>query len=223
MAYAFRAATSQGNASGGALTVTKPTGTVDDDLIVVVAYLESDTNTWASVGAGFTEDTGANIDNTGAFDMRVWWKKASGEPASWTWTPTTNNWRTVVCCSFSGTLGTAGGRVDVRATGQADGATTFSCPTVTTTVDNDLLCAYVGNFGGGAYGYTSGPANTERIDFGGLTLYSLDDAGAAGVEAATVLNAGTQDYAGGQIAFKLDTGGGGGAATQVGWVGAGWW
>ena len=80
MAYSHRAATAQGNATGGALTVTAPTGLTNGDLIIVAGYLENDTNTWASVGAGFTQ--AVSVTNTGLFTMVIWWKWASSEPGT---------------------------------------------------------------------------------------------------------------------------------------------
>lgn len=216
MAYAYRASTSQGNASGAGLTVTKPAGTADGDLIVVVAYLESDANTWASVGAGFTTAAGLVQANTGAFSVRVWWKIASGEPASWTWTPTSSAWRTVVAASYSGGSG-SGERVDVSGGSQGDSVLVANqtAPSVTTTVADDLLVFAYGNFSGNNDTGTTGAASSMRVWFGGLTIAdaTIASPGATGTTRPSGAVLGTEDYAALHAAFFLSPGGGGGGAT----------
>lgn len=210
MAYTYRASTSQGNASGSALTVTKPTGTVDGDLIVVVAYLESDTNTWASVGSGFNTSGPLTIDNTGAFQLQVWWKWASSEPASWTWTPTTGgNWRTVVVASYSGGSG-SGTALDVSGSAQGDSVleTSQTAPSVTTTVNDDLLTWGYGNFSGTNVITMLGAASNMRVSFGGATIADANrpTLGATGTSAPNS-GPGTDDYAALHAAFFLSPGG----------------
>lgn len=210
MAYTFRAQTNQGNATGGALTVTKPAGTVDGDLIVVVGYLETDTNTWSAIGSGFTEVK--NIDNTGLFDLRCWYKWASGEPASWTWTPTTNAWRTVVVASYSGGSG-SGTQPDVSSSAQGDAVTPVSnqtAPSVTTTANDDLLVFGYGNFSGTNMTTAQGAATNVRISFGGCTITDVNIA-TPSATGTTAPNAGpgTEDYAAVHVAFFLSPGGGG--------------
>ncbi len=211
MVYAFRTASTAGNASGSGLTVTKPSGTADGDLLVALAYLESDTNTWSSVGAGFTALTA--FTNTGTFKMQMWWKIAASEPASWTWTPNTSGWRTVCVAAYTGATGSGAGRVDVQGTAaQADGTNVnLNAPGVTTTVNHDLLVAAFGNFQGNAWAFTSGPASAERADFGGVGIYDAVDR-ATGATGNTVLNAGTVDYCAQHVAFFLDLAG---AATKA--------
>lgn len=204
MAYSFRAATSAGNASGGALSINKPAGTVDGDLIIVVGYLESDTNTWSSIGTGFTE--AKNQDNTGLFDLRIWYKWASGEPASWTWTPTTTGWRTLVCASYSGGGG-SGNPVDVTSGAQADGVTTpnQTAPSVTTTVANDLLIFGYGNFSGTNVTSMSGAAANLRVSLGGCTIADANIATASATGTSNPLGGpGTEDYAAMHAAFFLN-------------------
>ncbi|MFK5283265.1 hypothetical protein ACI3PL_27205, partial [Lacticaseibacillus paracasei] len=54
MTYTYRAGASAGNSSGAGVSPGKPSGTVDGDLLRAITYLETDTNTWASVPAGWT-------------------------------------------------------------------------------------------------------------------------------------------------------------------------
>lgn len=212
MAYAYRASTSAGNASGGAVTVNKPTGTVDGDLILVAAYLESDTNTWSSVGSGFNTSASLTVDNTGIFQLQAWWKIASSEPASWTWTPSASNWRTVVCASYSGGS-SSGERVDVTSSAQGDGVVSGAqtVPSVTTTVADDLLAFFYANFSGTNVTAMTGAATNLRISFGGLTIAdaTIASPGATGTSRPSS-GIGTEDYAAIHAALFLSPGGGGG-------------
>lgn len=209
MAYAFRQSSTNGNSSGAALTVSKPTGTADGDLIVVNAYLENASNTWSSVGAGFTalrRDTHA-----AGFSVQVFWKIASGEPASWTWTPTTGaSWRTVVVASYSGATSTGGDQVDVEGalTSINNPTTSISVTGVTTTAANDIGLAILGNIQGVPAGFTSGFASNERADFGGCQIYDAQKA-TAGATGNTLITV-TGDVLGRTVAFLLDAPGAGG-------------
>lgn len=202
MAYTYQTSTSQGNASGGALTVTKPSGTVDGDLIVLTGYLESDTNTWSSVGSGFIE--AKNIDNAGLFDLRLWYKIASGEPASWTWTPNTTAWRTVVAARYSGGSG-SGNFIDVTSSAQADGVlpASQSAPSVTTTANDDLLTFGYGNFSGTNLTTMQGAATNMRVSFGGTTIADVTIATPSATGTSAPLAGGTEDYAAVHVAFFL--------------------
>lgn len=208
MAYSYRSNSSQGQASGGALTVNAPSGLTNGDLIIVLGYLESDTNSWSSVGTGFTEATGAAIANTGAFRQNVWWKIASGEGASWTWTPTTNAWRAVVVVCLSGGSG-SGERVDATSSGQGDAASSVTIAGVTTTAANDCLAAFAVNWQGTTWSITSSETGlTKRVDLTGTAIFTLDDAGSAAAKADTVINAGTVEHTNAHVAFFLSPGGG---------------
>jgi hypothetical protein len=204
----FRNLTQQGNASGAALTVTKPTGTVDGDIVVVVAYLETDTNTWSSVGSGFTLLRSDPF--TAKYRTDIWWKRASGEPASWTWTPTTTAWRTVTAASYSGNSGT-GTAIDISGAGSGTsgvGATTQIAPSVTTTAANDMLLFWFNDFAGDNPTTLTGTAATLRGSTGGQALGdgTVASAGASGttrVSAGTV----TEDWVAQHVALLLTSSG----------------
>jgi hypothetical protein len=210
MAYTYRASSSAGNASGAGVTLNKPTGTADGDLLVVVAYLEADTNTWSSVGSGFSSIT--TQANTGSFLLQVWWKWAASEPASWTWTPTSSNWRTVVCAAYSGGGG-SGSVPDVSGGSQGDGInpnTSQTAPSVTTTAANDMLTFAYGNFNGNNVTATTGAATNLRISFGGVTIAdaTIATASATGTTAPSAGAVATEDYAAIHAALFLSPGGG---------------
>lgn len=208
MAYAYVASSSAGNASGGAVAIGKPTGTLDSHLVVVGTYLEPDTNSWTP-GSGFTSL--ASQVNTGLFRLDFWYKWASGEPSSWTWTPASNNWRTVVAASYSGGGG-SGNPFDVSGGSQGDGInpnTSQTAPSVTTTTADDLLVFLYGNYSGNNVTSVTGAASNLRVSFGGLTIADANraSAGATGTTAPSG-GPGTEDYAAMHIALLLNPGGG---------------
>jgi hypothetical protein len=204
MAFAYRSGSSAGNSSGGSIAPSKPAGTVDGDLLIARAYLEDDTNTWSSVPSGWT--LAGSIANTGGFKLWVYWKVASGEPASWTWTPTTNNWRTITVDAYSGGVTPA---VDVvGAGGQADGVigTSQTAPSVTSIDDNDLIAFSYGNFSGTNPTTISGFTTNLRTAFGGVAGADATKtpAGATGTSWPSA-GIGSEDYAAIHIAFKIGT------------------
>lgn len=213
MAYAFRTPNgigSAGNASGGSLTLNKPSAVADGDLLVVTAYLESDTNTWTTIPSGWNTSAALTIVNTGAFFVQVFWKIAASEGASWAWVPTTNAWRTLSIASYTGGTG-SGERVDVSAKAQADTALAGAqtAPTITTTVNDDLVTFNYGNFSG------TDPAGTQvgfctnlRVTLGGVDVADALKAvaGATGTSAPNS-GIGSQTYAAVHVGFLLAPGG----------------
>lgn len=95
MSIAFRAAASTHNFyASTSVVVNKPTGTVDGDLMIaIIGGTPSTLAGWTSIGSAAS---GTSMNTVGAF-----WKKASGEGASYTWTITTSDcWGVIV--SYSG-------------------------------------------------------------------------------------------------------------------------
>lgn len=214
MAWSLVNVTSAGSASGGAVSINKPTGAVDGNLAVIVAYLEPDTNTWASGPTGFTSAfTGAN---TGAFGIQIWYRQLSGDGASWTLTPTSSNFRQVVCAAYSGGVGT-GDFLDVVGTiGQGDTVviTSQTAPAVTTTGTDDLLIMAYANFAGIDATSVTGAVSNLRVTLGGL---SISDGLVATPTTTTTSRPsggpGSESYAAVHIAFLSTLGGGGGGYT----------
>lgn len=210
MAFAYRSSTSAGNASGGALSINKPTGTASGDLLVAVLYLESDTNTFSSVPAGW--QLAGSQANTGLFKIWVYYLWAGGsEPASYSWTPTTNAWRTWTMAAYSGGGG-SGTQPDVANGSQGDGvviATDQTAPSITPSTDHDLLIFSYGNFSGTNVGSTSGKATNLRISFGGTTIADFLDVSPAAATGTSSPSSGvgTQDYAAMHLAFFLSPAG----------------
>jgi hypothetical protein len=215
MPLTYRSSSQQGNSSGGALTVTKPTGTVDGDLIVVYTQLETNTNSWTAP-VGFDLVRTDTIAATYRTD--IWVKRASSEPTSWTWTPaTTGVWRVAVAVSYSGHTG-SGTFVDVHGgTSATINSGNVSAPSVTTTVANDQLLALYNNFNSEPWSYSSGAATTERADFGGMTIYDVlrVSAGATGTTTLSTTS-GTQQITAAHVAlFESSAEGGGGPPLYI--------
>lgn len=209
MALAYRAASfvSAGNASGGDLTLTKPTGTVDGDIVVIGVYFEPDTTT-ITVSPGTWESVA--IANTGTFKIQYFLKVAASEPASYTIANSTsgNQWRAAVGAAYSGGTG-SGTRIDVSGTAQADGvvvSTNQTAPSVTTTGADRMLIFGYGNFNGNNPPGLTGAASNNRGALGSVTIGDAlrASSGATGTTAPTGL--GTEDYAALHVAIISDLG-----------------
>lgn len=84
MAWAYVNATSNSAAGGStSLTLNKPSGVADGDLLVAVIATSS--NTTFTPPAGWTSVASYN-DGADTSTIEMWWKIASGEGASWQWT-----------------------------------------------------------------------------------------------------------------------------------------
>jgi hypothetical protein len=207
MTLAYRASTAQGDSSGAGLTVTKPAGTVDGDIIIVNAYLELSSNTWSSVGSGFTLLKTNTV--SGEFTETIWWKRASSEPASWTWTPTSNNWRTVTVASYSGNTG-SGNAIDVVSGASGSGTAEASqlAPTVTTTAANDMLIFLYSCFGGTHPSSLSGACTNLRSSFAQQAIGDSIIATASATGTTHPVGVGAQDWGASHVALLLADAGG---------------
>lgn len=195
---------SAGNASGGNLTLNRPTGTADGDLIIVAVYFEPDTTT-ISITGGFTSAIAQA--NTGAFLHQVFWRIASSEPASYTVSNSTagNQWRIAVAAAYSNGTG-SGNRLDVSGASQGDGQleTAQTAPSVTTTGVDRLLVFGYSNFGGNEATSTSGAATNLRGSVGGTALADAAIAAAGASGTTRPVGPGTQDYVGSHTAYISD-------------------
>lgn len=131
MPATFRAAATQKTDGGTSIVITKPTGTVDGD--VLVAYLAAPTaKTWtppANWNSTFPDTFGGSAINT---EMASWWRVASGEGASWTWSIAGGNDNIVgiVVCYKNADPSDP---IDVADTAPDGGVGDPTCPSVTTT------------------------------------------------------------------------------------------
>ena len=189
MAIAFRAAAAAGSNGDTQVTINKPTGTVDGDILIASIYKRN--------AAAITPPTGWTFIRTVAQgatdDVNLYWKRASGEGTTYQWTWTGSNANRGTISSWPGCVAT-GDPVDVE-NGQANASgLSAASPDITTTVGNAMV-VFVGHTTPGAgYSDTWTPPSgmTEGIDTSGLThpatvAYVLQaSAGATGVKTATL-------------------------------------
>ena len=158
---AYRSAASAGVPTGVlSLTINIPAGTEPSDVMTASIALRASTAV-LTAPAGWTLVRRTNNANTNANSLVVFYKVAgAAEPASYTWTADTSTGMAGGIVCFSG-VDTAN-PVDVEA-GQISGntqTTTFTSPSVTTTVPNDMI---VTSFGVSSSELWTGPA-TEVVD-----------------------------------------------------------
>lgn len=138
----------------------KPTGTVDGNLVVVVC-------TWGS-SATMTPAAGFNVGKENIVvngGTGIYWKIASGEGASWTFTLSSASSFKAVAISFEGSPS-----VSVDDSDSANGSgvgKNYVLPSMTTTQANDLFVAACSN--GGSRSYTEPTGMAELFDTGGGT------------------------------------------------------
>jgi hypothetical protein len=93
----FGTKSNTGGASGTSAVINRPTSTADGDILI--AHLSKDNTdavTWPSGWNILGEDT------TDTFYIGVGWKRASGEPTSWTWSWTNSTWRDTAVYRYTG-------------------------------------------------------------------------------------------------------------------------
>jgi len=206
MAIAFRAIASTAYSAKTNTTVSKPTGTVDGDIMLATLMAGSSVSQAATLAvtppAGWTL-LGTTVSQTqggggfhGAF--YVYWKRASSEGASYDFTHSTLTTQATVT-SYSGCLA-SGSPVDVFS--QNNGLTINSTGTgITTTVANTLLLYLAHNWTG--TGLTPPSGMTERFD--GICYVSDEarpTAGATGNRTQIITDAVWQVY---MVALKPAT------------------
>ena len=114
---------------GSSLVIGKPAGTVDGDLLIAIVSGEDDGAT-ITPPAGWTQIF--SLVSSGGFQAVAWYRVASGEPASFTFTSTLSHEMDGGVMRYSNTHPTT--PIDVSAAVEDFGNPT--APTVTTTVGN---------------------------------------------------------------------------------------
>jgi hypothetical protein len=132
MSSAFRSVAT-GNYNSGAgptLTIAKPAGTINGD-VLVAAFLGNDNGTVSTLG-GWTSVF--NINTNWAKRRQMFWKVASGEGASYAWTSTADACGGIIAC-ISGTSGLKD--ADANLTNTA--SLTVTGPAFTTAKDDETI------------------------------------------------------------------------------------
>jgi hypothetical protein len=211
---AFVAQTSTTYASRTNTTVTKPTGTVDGDIVVLGIVTGTATEALdPTPPGGFTLLTGYPTDaSDGGFnvEMRVYYKIASSEGADWTFTHSANASQGFALAYRNVNGGTP---IDVNPSINTGTGSTATATTITT-VTNNAMVLYVAHDWGSNTGTLSPPSGstptfTERIDAVGATgiVYVADGllatAGATGSKTQTNNNTPASSDAWGASLFAL--------------------
>lgn len=181
-AVAFRATAQSTVATGTSIVVTKPTGTVDNDVMVAVLYRE--TNAAITQPGGWTlVCTADNIGTAIPNEMQMWVKRAASEGANYTWSWTGSEFKQGNISTYSGVI-TSGDPVDtfdcdITAASQTASPTL----TISTTVANTMLVWGASNYNEGTWTFPTTPgAFTQRgtSSAAGLGDYLWSGSGASG-------------------------------------------
>jgi hypothetical protein len=163
-------------------TVTKPSGTVDGDLLVAFVSQGNNTPVTINTPSGWTlEKTFPDLTDGLGFDVRnyIYTKVASSEPADWTWTHASTNVEISILAivgantsapispALPAALNTTGAGVNQIATATG----------ITTTVDHSLVIFYTQDWADTANSLApptgTTPSFTERVDPTTTTLQYL--------------------------------------------------
>lgn len=166
MAAAYRSHTVQNNSGSGTITINKPSGVVDGD--VLIAFFSEDSNTpritppggWSAASGSGIGANGEIVVGTSAV-LQCFTKVASSEGASWAFTPSASYTGVVGVIAYSG--GDSTTPIDVAAGTSTASSTNHATPTITPSVSGCMLV--------GIWMVDSNAANTwstadmnERID-----------------------------------------------------------
>lgn len=219
----FRSSSSAENQSAATFSVTKPAGVVDNDILIAFQG--------TSVGIGGTAPTAPSgwtvLGTRQAYslnnnDLVVWWKKASGEGASWTFNNAVGGMSPITCVNvlafqsaFTQPEGSVKAGVDISGAGPVD-------PGNYTTLEANEIVAVGWALGSQAGGtltpHASFTALTQLNGGGGLQLRCGYKAAAAAGSVANntaVIGGGNTTWAGIAVAIASEAAA---AAGATGWA-----
>lgn len=198
MAIAYRSHTVQNTSGSGTITIAKPSGVVDGD--VLIAFFSEDTDTpritapagWSPMaGTGINAD-GSIVVGTSAV-LQCFYKVASGEGASWGFTPSTSYTGVSGVVAYSG--GDTSTPIDVAAGTSTASGTNHTSASITPSVANTMLVGIWMVDSNAANSWSSADM-TERIDqssgatqYVTLALYDLAYASTAAVSKTATFTA----------------------------------
>lgn len=203
---AYQSNTTAGDSSGPTLTIAIPAGATTDWILLMHFYGEVslgltptfDVGTWTKITAASGQQLGESTD----FEVyRYWarWGTQSGNIViSW---GGANIWRAAACLAFSGRL-TSGDPQDATATFTAAGAANTTATMNGLTVGHasaDLILLESDVNGSAHTGWTLG---TERVDFGGQGIATVDAQG-SGASGNQTVSIASSFYTGAQIVLQV--------------------
>ncbi len=199
MAIAFRSSSIASANEVASLTITKPAGTVADDLLLVkLSFVPDGAPPVITYPAGWTEIRKDGVTN-GEIVQAVARKVAgASEPANYVFTWTTTSDVTGAMHAYSGEDTTT--PIDVHGGQKNASSVSVTAPSVTTTVADTMLVGFFGLQGNTARTFTPPTGMTERTDggttgaLGGIWAETADQPfvgpGATGTRVATCTVAG---------------------------------
>jgi hypothetical protein len=211
----YRANAQTNTAGGTSLICNKPTGTVDGDIMVAVLHLNSGFSAiqvpsgWSLVG-----NSGADANFTA--DIYVYWKRASSEGTTYTWSWTGSVRATLCVLSYYNCVA-SGSPIEADVNTEIDNSTdwtnlTHNVPAITTTTAG-TKAIYV--YGGDASvarattSMTSGWTQRIKTETGSeIVVYDKAYATATTTDAPSYVTATTSTYAG-NLLFALKSVSGG--------------
>lgn len=215
MAVAFRAATNLVATNATSAVQNKPTGTVDNDILVALLYVEGGKTVTAPSGwtqfATFHQAT----DN---YDMTLWWKRAASEGTSWTWSWSAPSvWRDAWVVALSGAV-TSGSPLDGTSTSNSGTGTAAACNSITLAETDSLILTCGSWFNSNtATAPTGTPTFTERVDTGNNVYCATASATASGaVGSKTITIAGSTDWSTFMVGVRSQVTAGGAALPAPG-------
>jgi hypothetical protein len=132
----FRSASSNGAASGS-LTISKPVGTLEDDVLVASISVRPNTPT-ISAPAGWILVRRVNNGNSNASSLAVYYKVAgASEPSSYTWTFSSSSGSAGGIAAFSGV--DTSDPIDVENGQNTANSTSHASPSITTTIADAMV------------------------------------------------------------------------------------
>lgn len=144
MAIAFRsAATAANGAAPVSLTVTKPSGVVDGDVMIAFVTISADKTIVAAPGGWIQLDSRSTGSATGDCLTAVWYRVASSEGANYVWDFSGGADAAAAIVAYSGASTSA----PVQVSGyrlMSSSATTHTSPSVSTSSDNTVTISAYG-------------------------------------------------------------------------------
>lgn len=172
-AIAFRAASTTNNTSGcgtQSVTVNVPTGTVNGDVMVVDVMYGGTTQ--MSTPAGWNLINNISNTNSASQMTTTFWRLASSEPASYTWT------MPALVCWITGAVSYSGVNqstpIDANTINMDNTGTSHIASAVTTTVANDIIVTFFNGYNATTPTWTPPAGQTERIDANNASVRSIE-------------------------------------------------
>lgn len=215
MAIAFRSKSTvtHGGVSSASVTVSKPAGVTDGDFLLAAFTQGNGAPTFTGVPSGWTHLRRLSGDILGAgYGLEVYYKIASGEPSSWTWTLNSASGGIAgFVAAWSGVNPLA--PIDVETgTGNNSSGTALQFESVTPTSSNGMALGIVADLTTSSSSTGSAPSGfTERVDVadGQEFLYlcekQLSSNAATGAKNVTVSSASVGAHAAETIVLNTGT------------------